>query len=48
MTDEDFPIMIRSYKPGDVIVTSGGTKKYHVYILIIKFLKAKEKTGQSL
>ena len=27
MTDEDFPIMIMSYKPGDVIVTSGGTKK---------------------
>ena len=27
LTDEDFPIMIRSYKPGDVIVTSGGTKK---------------------
>lgn len=27
VTEDDFPITIRTFKPGDVIVTAGGTKK---------------------
>lgn len=43
LNDEDFPIMVRSYKPGDVIVTAGGTKKISRLYIDNKIPKSQRK-----
>lgn len=48
LTKDDFPITIRTSLPGDTIITAGGQKKYHVYLLITRYLKKKGKLGQLL
>lgn len=48
MSKEDFPITIRSARPGDVIVTAGGTKRFRDCLLTIKFLKVSGILGQLL
>lgn len=48
VSKEDFPITIRSARPGDVIVTAGGTKRFRDCLLTIKFLKVSGILGQLL
>lgn len=44
MSKEDFPITIRSARPGDVIVTAGGTKKVSRLFIDNKIPKSKRDT----
>lgn len=44
LTKEDFPIKIRSFRPGDVIDTAGGTKKVSRLYIDNKIPKSKRET----
>ncbi len=44
LTEKDFPITIRSFKAGDIIVTAGGTKKLSRLFIDNKIPKSKRET----